>query len=220
MKIFNFFKKKKVIQNKEVLITVSSSPQENITQSKIIHPFIERCEYLKEQFGLIVPEVYKSFFTHYTIEKSNGLYHPFWRDGDPYVEIFYTEKFIKYMIERYLELHGKDFDQTKFQEIVEEGKYEFILKENRFETQHIDISFVDQCYDELDRNQDYLIIGLNIYATCGGAEFLILSSDKKGYFAGCYHGMEEEIEHQGIKINYDILNHYRLVSEEILNPNK
>jgi len=220
MKIFNFFKKKKVIQNKEVLVTVTSTPQENITESKIIHPFIERCEYLKEQFGLIVPEVYKSFFTHYTIEKSNGLYHPFWRDGDPYVEIFYTEKFIKYMIERYLELHGKDFDQTKFQEIVEEGKYEFILKENRFETQHIDISFVDQCYDELDRNQDYLIIGLNIYATCGGAEFLILSSDKKGYFAGCYHGMEEEIEHQGIKINYDILNHYRLVSEEILNPNK
>ncbi len=121
------------------------------------------------------------------------------------------------MIERYLEMYSKDFDQEKFQEIIEEGKYEFILKENRFEAKHIDLSFVDHCYEELGRNQDYLIIGLNIYATCVGAEFLILSSDKKGYFAGCYHGQETEIEHQGIKINYAILDHYRLVSEEILN---
>lgn len=220
MKIFNFFKKKKAIHNKEVLITINNSTQEsieNITESKIIHPFIERCEYLKEQFGLIVPEVYKSFFTRYNIDENKGLYHPFWRSGEPYVHIFYTKKFIEYMIERYQAKYRKEFDQTKFQEIIEEGNYEFVMKENRFEAQHIDISFIDQCYAELGRDQNYLIIGLNIYATCGGAEFLILSSDKKGYFAGCYHGMDEEIEHEGIKINYEILDHYRLVSEEILN---
>lgn len=222
MKIFNFFKKKKTIQNNDINILKNDFQEEDkedkieiMEKESTVHPFSERCEFLKKEYGLIVPDVYQKLFTYFNIEKNNSLYHPFWIEGEPYVEIFYTEKFVLYMIERYLELYDKDFDQEKFQEIIEYGKFEFILKENRFEAQHVDIAFVDQCYEELGRNQDYLIIGLNIYATCGGAEFLILSSDKKGYYAGCYHGMETEIEHQGIKINYDILDHYRSVNEEI-----
>lgn len=220
MKIFNFFKKKKMIHNNEIDILqnefLEECKKETEKQDLPVHPFIERCEFLKKEYGLIVPDIYQKLFTHFKIAKNNSLYNPFWRESEPYVEIFYTEKFVRYMIEKYLKLYGKDFDQKKFQEIIDEGRHEFILQENKFEAKHLDISFIDQCYEELGRNQDYLIIGLNIYATCGGAEFLILSSDKKGDYAGCYHGMEAEIEHQGIKINYDILDHYRSVSEEIL----
>lgn len=34
-----------------------------------VHPFTERCEFLKKEYGLIVPDVYQKLFTYFNIEK-------------------------------------------------------------------------------------------------------------------------------------------------------
>lgn len=224
MRLFGFFKKKAKTGGQpgpgptvqaEIKAAEQTEAAEITEKETLPHRFISRCRYLEEQYGLIVPEVYKKFFTHFNIDENHSLYQPFWMDGTPYTDLFYTEDFVKYVMERYMELHAGDYEPEKFQEMMDYGKCYFLHKENRFESDWVDISFIDRCYGELGRNRDCLIIGLNIYATCGGAEFLILSGDKKGYFAGCYHGMDKEIEHKGITVHYEILDHYRLVSEEI-----
>ncbi len=81
MKIFNFFKKNKTIQNNKIGILENEFQKENKKEVKEkdvpIHPFIERCEFLKKEYGLIVPDVYQKLFTHFNIAKTNNLYNPF-----------------------------------------------------------------------------------------------------------------------------------------------
>ncbi len=225
MKLFGFFKKKKRTDNRPAAIQTVAAEIKAAAQTETgkatekkapPHRFIIRCKYLEEKYGLMVPEVYKKFFTHFNIDENHSLYQPFWMDRIPYTDVFYTEDFVKYIMERYMELHAEDDEPEKFQKMMDYGKLHFLHRENRFECDIVDISFIDRCYEEMGRNRDCLIIGLNIYATCGGAEFLILSGDKKGYFAGCYHGMDREIEYAGITVRYEILNHYGLISKEIL----
>lgn len=210
MKIFNFFKKK---------VTPTPERKVNTVPKLSTHPFLKRCEYLREEYGLIIPDVYKDFFTRYSIAETNFYYRVFWEEMNHYNYeiIFYTENFVRYVIKRYYETFGNHADSEFLQEILEEGECEFVRKENKFRAEHIDLSFLDLCYEERGRNQDDLMIVLDIYADCGGAEYLILSSDKKGYSGGCYHGMSEEIEYNGKTIKYRTLNHYRLVSDQILN---
>ncbi|MBB6369256.1 hypothetical protein [Chryseobacterium shigense] len=208
MKLFNFLKKKN-----------TSIPERKITVPDFSnHPFIKRCEYLKEEYGLIVPDVYKEFFTKYKVPETNFYYRVFWEERHDYLYeiIFYTKDFVNYIVKRFYETFGEEADYEWLQKIMEEGECEFMIKENKFEAKHIDLSFLDQCYEERGRNQEELMIVMDVYSDCGGAEYLILTSDKKGYSGGCYHGMSEKIVFNGAEIQYKILNHYRLVSELIL----
>lgn len=208
MKIFNFLRKK----NTQV-------PAGKITEPDFSdHPFIKRCEYLKEEYGLIVPDIYKIFFTKYRVAESNFYYRVFWEEQDnSYDVIFYTEEFVRYVIRRFHETCGDQADYKLLQEILEEGECEFVRKENKFRAEHIDLSFLDSCYEERGRNQDDLMIVLDVYSDCGGGECLVLTSDKKGYSGGYYHGMKEKIVYNEVTISYRVLNHYRLVSDYILN---
>ncbi|MFN1217721.1 hypothetical protein ACKW6Q_12210 [Chryseobacterium kwangjuense] len=209
MKVFNFFKKKD-----------SPVAEEKVTVPDVpTHPFLERCEYLKNEFGLIIPEVYKTFFTRHKVAETNYFYSIFWeeRRHDDYELIFYTEDFVRYVINRFDETFGDEADYELLQEILENGECEFVHRENKFSADHMDLSFLDTCYEERGRNQEDLMIVLELSSDCGGGEYLILTGDKKGYSGGCYHGMDDKIEHQGHTIYYRILNHYRLVSDRILN---
>lgn len=212
MNLFNFFKKKETQDTQKGIEKVIPKIEEKV------HPFIERCEYLKNEYGLIIPDVYKDFFTKHQIAESNYCYRIFWEaiDYSDFEFIFYTEDFVKYMIKRFNETFGVDADWEYLQDILEEGEIEFNCKENKFEAEHVDLSFIDQCYEERGRNREELMITLNIYADCGGGEYLILSSEKKGYSGSCYHGMSDSIEYENKKITYHILNHYRLVSDIVL----
>jgi hypothetical protein len=221
MKIFNFFKKKDVQHPpKETEKGISKVDRKK-------HEFIEKCEYLKEEYGLIIPDIYKDFFTKNQIDKNHIYYRIFWElwDYNDLQFVFYTENFVRYLIKRFDETFGNDADWKILQDILEEGECEYKSKENKFEAEHIDLSFLDQCYEECGRNREDLMIALNIYADCGGGEYLILSSEKKGYSGGCYHGMTADIHYNNIIIKYRVLQHYKLVSDSILeikptNPQK
>lgn len=75
MKIFNFFKKKddQPLQKEIEKLT----PKEVVKEEKT-HEFIEQCQYLQDKYGLIIPDVYKDFFTKNKIDKQNIYYRIFW----------------------------------------------------------------------------------------------------------------------------------------------
>lgn len=211
MKLFRWFKKEKSMKNTNPGSGIQTGKDNRIPP----HPFMERCAYLRDEYGLIVPDVYINFFTRHKISENNFRYRCLW-DNEIYERVFYTKEFILYAVKRYTEIHGEQADYAHLQEILDEAHYEFILKENRFAAEHMDISFIDQCYEELERNQDCLMIGIETYADCGGAEYMIMTSDKKGYRAGGYHGMSEDLDINGITITYEILNYYGTVGDTII----
>lgn len=123
---------------------------------------------------------------------------------------------MRYILKRFDETFGSNADWKVLQNILEEGECEYKSKENKFEAKHIDLSFLDQCYEEQGRNHEDLMITLCVYADCGGGEYLILSSEKKGYSGACYHGLTADIQYNNITIKYRILQYYELVSDSIL----
>lgn len=211
MNIFNFFKKKETQTTQKVVEKIISKEKEKV------HPFIERCEYLKNEYGLIIPDVYKDFFTKNQISKDQVHYRIFWEEinYDDFEFVFYTENFVKYIMKRFDEKFGSNADWKVLQNMLEEAELEYKRKKNSFEAENIDLSFIDQCYEERGRNKEDLIITLNVYADCGGGEYLIMTSDKKGYSGGCYHGMTADIEHNNNIISYHILENYTPISNRI-----
>ncbi|KMQ60112.1 hypothetical protein ACM46_17880 [Chryseobacterium angstadtii] len=202
MTFFNFKKKNSINPGQTISVSETSGQ----------HPLIKRCQYLNEEYGLLVPDVYQDLFMKSGISEKNPYYKAFWKERHDYLylEIFYTQDFVAYVIRRFSEIFGEQADYKALQALLENGEYGFLHKENRFWTEHTDLSFLDACYEERGRNQDDLIIVLDVCSDCGRTEYMILTSDKKGYPAVWEHGTKEEIQYNGHIITYHALNYHRM----------
>ncbi|MGH1516012.1 hypothetical protein [Chryseobacterium sp. JK1] len=168
MKIFNFFKKKYTQPLQEE--TDKLIPKEKM------HEFIERCKFLKDEMGIEVPLSVIETFTRYNLPKHNYFYSIFWDVSDDSFIIFYTEAFIKLVVTRYKEAHGKDADLYTLLQQLDDAVYEFRIKEDCFDRKNPSFDFINNCYEEFKKSGEELIITMDL----GNYDNLVLNNEEKG----------------------------------------
>lgn len=166
--IFNFFQKKESQANQKVV--------EKIISEKKVHPFEERCKFLKEEIGLEVPLLVMETFKRYDLPKNNYFYSIFWHvDNDSFI-IFYTEAFIELVVTRYKEIHGQNADLTALSVQLDDAVYEYRIKEHCFDRTNPDFEFINKSYEEFKKTGEELIITMDL----GDHDHLVLNKEEKG----------------------------------------
>lgn len=172
MGIFDFFKWKSrsSVFNSEIK-----------TPESVIHPFTKQCQLLKEEFGLVIPQSSIDCLIRFNLPVDNYYYSLFWYFKNDFLEVFYNEKFIQWVVNRYKEVYGADADLKILQEQLDEAKFEFDLKNDSFQSNIIDFDLINQCYAEFKASGEELMITINF-----DYENLILNTEMKGYVGQNY----------------------------------
>ena len=170
MKIFNFFKKKYTQPLQEETDKLIPKGKEKM------HEFIERCKFLKDEMGIEVPLSVIETFKRYNLPKHNYFYSIFWDVSDDSFIIFYTEAFIKLVVTRYKEAHGKDADLYTLLQQLDDAVYEFRIKEDCFDRTNPSFDFINICYEEFKKSGEELTITMDL----GNYDNLVLNNEEKG----------------------------------------
>lgn len=159
--------------------------------------FIKHCHKIETESGIKIPENIKTYFSKFP-ENSDNFYFQSLKVANDY-KIFYTREFVQFIINKYADC-SPDPDFIHLQNILDEGNYEYSLLKKEFFFEGLDFSFLNNCLQEY--NEVPFHIGVYIFETCGGEEFLIINGEKIGYIAGRNHLDFEVINHQNITIKY------------------
>ncbi|WP_123911932.1 hypothetical protein [Chryseobacterium shigense] len=170
--IFDFFKRKSkpLMAKKEV---------KNVTP--VIHSFIKQCQFLKEEFRLVIPQSSIDCLIRFNLPVDHYYYSLFWHFDNDFLEVFYNEKFIQGIVDRYQKVYGADADLKNLQDQLDEAKFEFSLRNDSFHSNTMDFDLIDQCYAEFKASGEELMITLNF-----DYENLILNTELKGYVGQNY----------------------------------
>ncbi|KMQ60113.1 hypothetical protein ACM46_17885 [Chryseobacterium angstadtii] len=200
MGIFDFFKRK-------------NNPPVNHRKAKapvaVIHPFTEQCLYLQEEFGLIIPQSSIDCLIRFNFPKDHYYYSLFWHFSNDFLEVFYNGKFIQLVVDRYQETYGKNTDLKKLQELLDDARFEFGLKNDCFYSDTIDFDFLNQCYAEYKASGEELMITLDF-----DYENLILTTELKGYVGQNYPSFNA-LYKTTAGIRYKILEDFELLEDII-----
>lgn len=179
-------------------------------ESEPPHPFIEQCIVLKEEFGLVVPPSVIDCLVRFNLPKDHYYYSPFWHFDSDHLELFFTGKFIEHVVNRYQEIHGRETDLAPLQDLLDEMRYEFNLKEDCFNNTIADSSFINKCYREFKASGEELIITLDF-----GFQNLVLTTDLVGLVGQDYPGLNT-LYRTTAGIRYEELQDYQSFEEIIL----
>jgi len=178
-------------------------------ESEPPHPFIEQCRVLKEEFGLVVPPSVIDCLVRFNLPKDHYYYSPFWHFDNDHLELFFTEKFIEHVVSRYQEIHGREADLVPLQDLLDEMRYEFNLKEDCFDNTIPDSAFINQCYREFKASGEELIITLDF-----DFQNLVLTTELIGQVGQDYPGLNT-LYRTTAGIRYEELQDYQPFEEVI-----
>ncbi|KPE53089.1 hypothetical protein [Chryseobacterium indologenes] len=173
------------------------------------HPFIEQCRVLKKEFGLMVPPSAIDCLVRFNLPKNHYYYSPFWHFDTDHLELFFTEKFIELTVARYQEIHGKEADLAPLQDLLDETRYEFNLKDDCFDNKIQNSGFINQCYREFKASGEELIITLDF-----DFQNLVLTTKLAGQVGQNYPGLNT-LYRTTAGIRYEELQDYQPLEEII-----
>lgn len=134
---------------------VFGSIEEEIAKGKIKviykeeNIFLKHCEYLKDNYGIKIPESIKVRCANLKDDSPDPIYLAI-KNFKEY-KIFYRQEFIKYVVKTYFKIYS-DENSDRLQTIINSAQNKFSLLENKFISKTENLAFLNRCFKDLNKD--------------------------------------------------------------------